>query len=492
MDDLLLTSVALPLKGAAAVPLEVGLRIDGLLDHSAGWTLETASDAGFEHLLSRLARREWRGVDIQFRKMRRQNGLLTASKNGDLNALKWWASSYLGVSSPPLDQALVFKQAAENGHAHILEWLKDQGSLPSDANTCIQTAHPSAVYWLFEHQLAMVIDPSLAARTGDLAFLRWIHDKPQLRKDVVNWHKWHTISYLAALRGHLELVQWIYSSRTTNFTPETLKGAVEGGHVAIAQWAYSKMKFDLSCDLHVVDTSVDMVQWLKNEFEWTSASAYEAYANKTFVDAARLGKLDVLEFLGEEEYLRAFGDQAMLRSVENGHLHVVQWLYERNVGVYEASIISAIQHGRLEVLKWMHERYSGEWPSSATIFAMFHGHLEVLQWLHGQGFATFNAETMRMASHYGSVSILEWLHSSVYRSEWWTVNDLEFALKNGRLDTLKWFCEHSRHVVSISSRGHTIQLTLVAANKSTAFKQVNHEDFALVEWLYQYAEEAAQ
>lgn len=496
MDSDLLTSVALVLKRArvTALPVEVVLRLDGFIDQSANWTLETATNAGFVHLLHRLARREWPGVGVEFRKLRYQYGVLNATNNGDLSALKWWASSYLTETPMPLNTAMIFARAAQNGHVHILDWLKVRGLLPSnrfDANPPY-TSHPSVVYWIDEQQ-AMVVDLSLAARTGDLVFLRWIHERPHPRKEVVNWHK---VPYLAAVHGHLKLVQWIYENRSSEFGAEVLKGAVVGGHVAIARWVYAKWKFDLPNHLQADDINIEMVTWLKNKFEWPSTSAYVAYVNNAIIDAARLGKLDVLKLLAQDHSLIVSGGQAMERAAGNGHLDIVRSLHGQGVAVNSSAINATIQSGHLQVVKYLHKHYSGEWTEHETYSSVYFGRLEVLKWLYSCGIARFNPQTMKIAAKFGHRAIVAWIHSHTARPVWYSGDEVHLAVSEGRLDVVKWLYENDQDrdifmafVVSLSDGRRTLKL--VSGNKSEPFDihlAMRRGFFALVEWLFLHSQ----
>lgn len=494
MDSDLLATVALVLTRArvAAPPQEVALRLNGFIDRSADWTLETATSAGFVHLLDRLARREWPGVGVEFRKMRYQYGVLNATKKGDLRALQWWASSYLTDTPMPLNTPMVFARAAQNGHVHILDWLKVNGLLPSNRFDAIPTytSHPSVVHW-FDDQQALVVDLSLAARTGDLAFLRYIHERPHPRKEIVNWHK---VPYLAALHGHLELVQWVHANRSSEFNAEALKGAVIGGHVAIAQWVYSKWKFDLPNHLRADAVNLEMATWLKNDFEWPSTSAYVAYVNNAIVDATRLGKLDVLKLLAQDHSLIVSGEQAMVQAADNGHLVILKWLYGRGVQVNSSAINAAIQSGHLQVVQWMHKHYSGEWTEHETSSGVYFGRLEVLEWLHSCGIARFNQQTMKIAAKFGHRAIVAWIHAHIDRSAWWSGDEIHIAVSEGRLEVVQWLYENDQDrdifmtfVVTEGGRS----LKLVSGSKSEPFDihlAMRRGFFALVEWLFLHSQ----
>lgn len=150
------------------------------LDCSEAWTIESAADNGFLHLLDKLAANEWPNVGRYFRVRRFQVGAVKAAAKGDLPLLRWWMNTYL----PDHQMTHVVYEVAEiHGQVHVVQWLCEYSSGPFHTELVVADmmhTHPDVVRWLdlqnFPFRLQVWMNALM--ENGDLAFLKWIHSNP--------------------------------------------------------------------------------------------------------------------------------------------------------------------------------------------------------------------------------------------------------------------------------------------------------------------------
>lgn len=496
---MLLTSVELltersPLWGG--VPDEVATRIHGLLDCSALWSLDSASDAGLVHLLRRLAPLEWPGVGSEFRRLRYHSAIRRATEKGHLPTLQWWLESYWQQPEEPNGKLMV-DMAVAYGHLHILQWLETQGRLAPPASTKpLVCAHPSVIYWFYDRGNTFPLAVSLgkAAKDGDVAFVQWMHKRAHRYPEVSGWSR---IVYWAALYGHLPLLQWMRSNRPEDFTEDALLGAVEGGNLVIAQWLTASglrlgAKMPWPTSLKAVDVS--MAKWLIGQARAScSASERSEWIASAMTSAIRVGNLATLQLLSAYQPLDQSLPLPMDEAAQSGQLKVVQWLHELGFPCRSTAMDAAAAHGHLEVVQWLHHNRTEGCTVIASAMAALNGHMDVIQWLHEHRSASLNTGIMHWAVLHGHLAIVRYVHAHSDRADWWTGSELQNAAKNGHLATVKWLHENglggdvNADVVSANGHLEVVQYLMQHCNaKCTSIgavfaAQAGH--FALVEWL---------
>lgn len=133
----------------------------------------------------------------------RRNLCLFAASNGHLSLLKWARQNKC-----PWGGKMTCVHAAKNGHLHILKWMKRNGG-PMNIGISGE-----------------------AAKYGHLDVLKWAD-----RHGLLLWSP--TICSLAAIGGHLHILEWTKGKRSSPFyhwDEWTCFCAAEGGHFDILRW----------------------------------------------------------------------------------------------------------------------------------------------------------------------------------------------------------------------------------------------------------------
>ncbi|KAK1946570.1 putative ankyrin repeat protein L63 [Phytophthora citrophthora] len=137
---------------------------------------------------------------------------------------------------------------------------------------------------------------------------------------------------------------------------------------------------------------------------------------------------------------------------------------EVDVDRAEDAMVRAASHGHVKVVKWLIQRDLGGGSTWAMYEAATNGHLEVAQYLHAQGFTGCNQETFTRAAEDGRLAVVQWLWTEFH-------GDLEADLLSMRDDNeiLEWGPPLGVEMSAAARNGHlevmqylySIALTLV-------------------------------
>ena len=191
-----------------------------------------------------------------------------------------------------------------------------------------------------------------AVGNGQVETARWIVENPTLHH--LNVQKGSQAIYVAAANGHLDMIQYMYSSGMGKFDP-TFNGrgissgvgaaAAAGGHIHVLEWL-------LSPECVWGDPPSTRHRWVENGWLIGSAAA-----------AIRANNLSMLQWLHDYDggNFFKFGIYEMWLAAESGSLDIVMWLRsleppcEWDHSVADAAAI----HGHAHILEYMRETGGG-------------------------------------------------------------------------------------------------------------------------------------
>jgi hypothetical protein len=166
------------------------------------------------------------------------------------------------------------------------------------------------------------------------------------------------VGYIAAIHGHLPVLQWLYKYGY-RINMSALHEAIVSGHLEIIKW------------------------FLKSEKRHHTIPPY----NEWILDVAAM----------------------------NGHLKIIQWLLkDRHRGnVYDLEIKHktlkvAVKYGKLEIIKWLHVSSPSKFMTMDLHDVIIYGHLDILQWANQNGYL-MDYSMYWTAIQYGRIQILAWL-----------------------------------------------------------------------------------
>jgi hypothetical protein len=196
-----------------------------------------------------------------------------------------------------------------------------------------------AYYSLNEEGLSQLKLCEIAARSGQLGCLRFLHERGFLLEGACS---------AAAGTGHLDCLQYAHE-QGCKFYSNTCSRAAQNGHLDCLQYAHEH-----GCPWDVITS-------------WRAAES---------------GHLDCLKFA--HEHGCKWDVFTTSRAAEFGHLDCLKFAHEHGCKWDIATTSRAAQNGHLDCLQYAHEN-GCPWDSSTTHCAAEYGHLDCLQYAQHHG-----------------------------------------------------------------------------------------------------------
>ncbi|KAG1692889.1 hypothetical protein DVH05_024177 [Phytophthora capsici] len=393
------------------------------------------------------------------------NGLQGAAVNGHVERLQWFQDN---ANFTEVGTGILLK-AAEAGQLEVVQWIIDRdlkddmlgyesGSYEYDTKRTGESSRRTYVTCLGgEASLAI----HAAAINGHLEVAKYLYarvDKPRNQAEEDTEKR--------RVSQRIDELLWHFRSDTNTqkiiqkVSGETMMLAAERGFLDVVKWIYTEYHSDPTITLFWVRGEVD---------EWYGYSKDVDEVGDTFcsvVDAAAgKGHLAIVQYLlqvggktGDEQALKRRRTEskaaksaapttagcttvAMDVAAAHGHLEVVQWLHSNcSQGCTTDAMDGAAGNGHLETVKWLHANRKEGCTTDAMDRAAGSGHLHVVKWLHEHRSEGCTTDAMNDAVYPGHFETLKWLHEN--RTEGCTDVAMEEGVFSGRLNILKWPHRH--------------------------------------------------
>ena len=277
--------------------------------------------------------------------------------------------------------------AVSYGNLEICDWIDTRG---------VVLANP-------ENDLVQA-----AAENGHLHVLQW------LKETLTVWRVDRNVIYQAALRGHLAILQWLYESGREYFElwSEAMDGAAEGGHLECLKWLRSIGSYwnGATSDCAARSGDVNVLRYvIVNGCQYNRLILWEC--------ALKKGDLASLKYLLEDtdvvtdEDLNFFDSDTLNTLAASGTtLETFLWAIKNGCELDSQTWAAACGGGNLEVV----EHISVHYPERANlkklcITACHYGYLHLLQWAKSQQYQMTSSEIMQTACLQNRVDICMWL-----------------------------------------------------------------------------------
>jgi hypothetical protein len=210
-----------------------------------------------------------------------------------------------------------FSMAVKYGHAHIVQYLHENGCPRDEKACCYATAeygHVAILQFAASKKYKSWMDSSMlttAAEYGQIAILKWVH----YRGLVGHWQ----VCMAAAKNGHLVLLQWLHANGYP-WNTWTCSKAAKNGHLETLMWAR------------------------ENGCPWDSDTCSDAAAN---------GHLPVLQWARKEGC--PWNKWTCSNAARYGHLKILQWAHENGCPWDSCTCSSAARNGHSAIFRWAFE-----------------------------------------------------------------------------------------------------------------------------------------
>ena len=183
-------------------------------------------------------------------------------------------------------------------------------------------------------------------------------------------------------------------------------------------------------------TTLSLVIWAKDNFRYY-------YPRKIFLNAARIGNLEIIIYLYEMYKLYILKDsESCMNAIKNNHTNVLRWLLSHGFECNEDIISYVALYGEFELLKWIHSTIyttkSIPWIEKISTCATKSGNLEMLKYLHENG-CPWDKYTCSRAAEYEYLEILKYLHENGCP---WDEDTCSYAAEYGYFELLKYAHEN--------------------------------------------------
>ncbi|KAL7749850.1 hypothetical protein RI367_004726 [Sorochytrium milnesiophthora] len=371
--------------------------------------------------------------------------LATLAKKGLLSVLQ--------VNPPDgrLDEVLL--GAARGNQVHVLEWLQ-------------------RVY----QRICRLENVELVTGYAGLEAFKWLCMHTVARPGP-------RIFCLAAARGQLEVVQWLYETYPMARTPSALRTAKGHEQPAVFDWLLERfgddpcftqdelnshrrytlanalksgdgvrvkqlltLHHDLVCPyallVYPIQTgNLALLQWL-----WPRVDTFTKAPKDLLDHAAAFGQLHVLQWLHEHTNATC-SKAAMAQAAKIGRLDIVQFLHHRRTeGCSSAAMKRAAEGGHVDVLDWLHRNRTDGCPPGTADEAAGRGQLVVVKWFAANMPDDLTSAAMDLAAGGGYMDVVRWLHTN--RSDGCTSQAMNDAAMGEHLPTMDFLHQHYPHPVS--------------------------------------------
>ncbi|OWZ20145.1 hypothetical protein PHMEG_0005485 [Phytophthora megakarya] len=206
------------------------------------------------------------------------------------------------------------------------------------------------------------------------------------------------------------------------------------GHVEVVKWLIRRFPSGQVRSNAVAQAAknghLQVLQWLFNHHDHVFWGGDEMYF------AVGNNRLQVAKFL--HEYTTPPSDDRFLidEAARHGDLDMMQWLHtERGDRLTYEGVTRAVDCGFLEAVKWMKDTFPRDVRINEIKMdnAAANGHLDMVKWLHTQQ-AWCTKQAMNPAN--GHLNMVQWLHEN--RTEGCTQYAVDTAAKKGYLYVMKW------------------------------------------------------
>ncbi|EFA83689.1 hypothetical protein PPL_02756 [Heterostelium album PN500] len=189
-------------------------------------------------------------------------------------------------------------------------------------------------------------------------------------------------------------------------------------------------------DQAVRGNHIDLVKYLRKENKDRDEYPED---NIFLIDtAAECGHFDLLKQLHQMNYNGT--TKAMDLAASNGHLEIIEWLHHfRDEGATVLAMNGAAKNGHKDLVEWLHYNRTEGCLSYAMDDAATNGHLGIVQFLHINRTEGCSHEAFDGAAK-GHLNLVEFHHHN--RTEGFTTTALDLSSNNGHLHVVEWILEN--------------------------------------------------
>ncbi|OQR81301.1 hypothetical protein THRCLA_11847, partial [Thraustotheca clavata] len=302
----------------------------------------------------------------------------------------------------------------EYGHQHLQRLFK---SLPYLVSMC------------FNH----------AAYYGKMTLLRYL-DAKHRRSASMN------LANLAALNGQLTALTYLRQHNYEGFSPRTFQYAAQGGDIGTLAYLFGVYPDLAPASTHLVTEAAEAGKMALVEY-----LCYNHDPSMTRPDAmdgaAENGHLDILQFLYDEGF--KCSPEAAVGAALQGHMEILYFLQSHNiVECNSLALLGATRNGHLDAVHFLYEKCAAPVDPGLLNVAITNGHLDLVCYLVANRKAmklTISPEAIDEACGKGFLDMIKFLHWNTSPNEMTcTTRAMDQAAAHGHLQVVKFLDKYRK------------------------------------------------
>ncbi|KAF1793967.1 Ankyrin repeat-containing domain [Phytophthora cactorum] len=253
----------------------------------------------------------------------------------------------------------------------------------------------------------------------------------------------------AAEHGHLEVVQWILTTRTGMRTSGAMDRAVANGHLVIAQFAMASARnIEVQCLFATSDTSprprrshVSNDQLIMLQAVYKRRPAFVKGCLRSLANIAlREGNIEILDWLNQLGlHVELHTTIPIRQAVGRGDVKLLQWFYWNEFELHDPDLLHlAVQKEQLDAARWLSKHGFKITSLSLIEEAGRKEMVPMLRWLVEHGPPLNFGTAMKLTVEYFHNEIAWWVSESD------RVQIVLEALQKEKQDVLGWILTRTR------------------------------------------------
>lgn len=237
-----------------------------------------------------------------------------------------------------------------------------------------------------------------------------------------------TISYGAALGGHIDMLQWIVKSKTIAKLINKYycnSDETQSTYNICSNYAHNRYMYEYAAH----GNNLHILKWLLSN---CAHNERDQLGLSTICPVAALnGNTKILKWAYDNNI--EFTPSVFSNAVLNGDIRILSKLLKFGCQTDTAACESAAKIGRLDILQWLRKK-GCKWDSNTCAQAAIGGHLEILNWAYSNGCDMCNISYV--ANNCVHQTIFEWFRFKNYKFDKNAYN--ESIVRRADITLLKW------------------------------------------------------
>ena len=251
---------------------------------------------------------------------------------------------------------------------------------------------------------------------------------------------------IAASNGSLECLKYLHETAKAPWDYETAEEAAYSGHLHILEYLVER-KFDeyntRACSCAAIDGHLDCLKYLHETAKapWGSDAVREAREHNHPECLQYLRDNDCPLPVGwwYDEDGTLFGEATINAAAKDGDLEMVKYCVANQCPMNEYACAYAAENDQLECLKYLHETAKAPWDGSTSEWAARNGHLRILEYLFERGYDEFLWAVTSAATN-GHLDCLKFLCDTAQGG--WASLDVKEAHKYNHSECLQYLLDN--------------------------------------------------